>query len=154
MSTQEFFCDCPARCKTRKKVSRSTFYSHSKYRLAAAGLGQSHDMGLGDYNAFAATHNIPSSVPQASFGQTDPYQPTEAGHDLQDDLGTSHASQSTHTMHHMLQPVGEDDPGELRDPRNDGRDVLDSGGDVCWHIKSFTLMATHCDPEHCRMKMV
>jgi hypothetical protein len=57
-------------------------------------------------------------------------------------------------MRHMLRPVGEDDPGEFGDPGNDGGDVLNSGGDVRWHIKSFTLMATHCDSEHCRMKTV
>lgn len=152
MSTQEFFCDCPARCKTRKKVSRSTYYNHSKFRL-----GQ--HTGL-DYNAFAATHGIPSGVPQAdlhSTDQTDLYHPTEAGYDLQDDIGTSHASQSRdpgHTMRPRLQSVGDDDPGGLRDPVNDGRDGPDSGGEVCWHIKSFSPKATHCDPNHCRLRMV
>jgi hypothetical protein len=152
MSTKEYFCDCPARCKTRKKVFRSTFYNHSKCRLGP--LGQSTGL---HYKAFAAIHGVPSGVPQAnlpSFGRTGSYQPTEAGHDLRDDLGTSHASQSSHTMRPMLQPVGEDDTGGLRDPVNDGRDVLDSGGEVCWHIISFSLMATHCDPEHCRLKVV
>jgi hypothetical protein len=58
MSTQEYFCDCPARCKRRKLVSRTTYYDHARFRLGPH-LGPAlHE----DYNAFAALHGVSASA--------------------------------------------------------------------------------------------
>jgi hypothetical protein len=32
MPPREYFCDCPIRCKQRKKVSKTTYFDHAKYR--------------------------------------------------------------------------------------------------------------------------
>lgn len=69
-------------------VSRTTYYDHAKYR-------QQPRM---DYNTFAAVHGV--STPSSSSTRL----PTEA------DLGTSHASGSSHKRP-RLQSVEEDDSG-------------------------------------------
>jgi hypothetical protein len=70
MSTQEYFCDCEARCKKRKRVSRTTFYGHARFRAQPLPLDR-------DYNDFAAVHGVPHHRTEADL-----------------DLGTSHASGS------------------------------------------------------------
>lgn len=62
MSTQQYFCDCQARCKTRKAVSRATYYNHAKFRQPLSE----------DFNSFAALHRVDS---EASM-------PSSSGHDL------------------------------------------------------------------------
>ncbi|KAF8467141.1 hypothetical protein DFH94DRAFT_779581 [Russula ochroleuca] len=60
MSTQEYFCDCEARCKKRKRVSRTTFYGHARFRAQPLPLDR-------DYNDFAAVHGVPHHRTEADL---------------------------------------------------------------------------------------
>ena len=85
MSTREYFCDCAPRCKKRKRVSRTTFYSHAKFRAKFQAIQEA--IPLMDYNAFAEMHGVPTLVPTLSSSSC--RHPIEANCDPND---TSHAS--------------------------------------------------------------
>jgi hypothetical protein len=57
MSTRQFYCDCPARCKRRKLVSKTTYYDHAKFRPRPQLESGLHS----DYNTFAALRGVPAS---------------------------------------------------------------------------------------------
>ena len=60
MSTQQYFCDCPARCKRRKAVSRTTYYDHARFRLPLSE----------NFNTFAALHRVEAPTPWSSGRDT------------------------------------------------------------------------------------
>jgi hypothetical protein len=96
MSTRQFYCDCPLRCKRRKLVSRTTYYDHAKFRP---------QLGLhSDYNTSAALHGVPassSSNPISSNHELHgPVQSVEVSEDESDGEGSSSATRTPGLLVH------------------------------------------------------
>ena len=137
--------NCAPRCKKRKRVSRTTFYCHAKYR----------DVPLMDCNTFAEMHasKVPTLVPTSSSASC--RHPTEANDcnlELEDPSGGCPSGRHPGwSMEKSVSPAsnGPQEDGNDGGAGRGGSEPSDNGDQVRSLIKLCFFSKTFHGPEYC-----